>query len=215
MNRLTAFAFAALSLSACNKGSSTTKAGHDFSSTRKVAIVSVSGCEGDLAAQNQVSDYLKIEFVKRGYDVVEREQLSALMKEQEFQASGVTEGNAAKAGRILNVPAVVLINIPDYGEKVALTAKMIDVETGSIVWIGEGTGKMDKWGSTAAGAVVGAVAGGFAGSRVGGDSGAGTKVGAGVGGVLGGLAGRKLEPTEVQVLQKIVKKMARGLPKVA
>ena len=100
MYRIAALSTVAIALLGCRTGSSTTKAGHDFTATRKIAIVQVTGSEGDVAVQNEVGDYLMKEFLKRGFTVIERTQVQALLKEQEFQTSGFTEGNAVKAGRI-------------------------------------------------------------------------------------------------------------------
>ena len=42
-------------------------------------------------------------------------------------------------GQVLNVPAVMLINIPKYEEEMTITAKMVNVENARIVWIGIGS----------------------------------------------------------------------------
>jgi hypothetical protein len=41
----------------------------------------------------------------------------------------------------LNVPAVMTIDIPKYdSQKMSMSAKLIDVETAAILWIGNGDG---------------------------------------------------------------------------
>jgi hypothetical protein len=139
---------------ASSKGESYATAGYDFSRLDKVAIVSVTGQVYGEAAKTAISDDFTMELIKKGYAVILRSEMQALLKEQEFQASGITsDQDAARAGRILNVPAVVLISIPKYGkEKMEMTAKLVEVETGTILWIGRTIGAV-------AGGVLGGVAG--------------------------------------------------------
>ncbi len=205
-----------LALAGCKKATSVSKPGFDFSAARKVAVVQVTGARGSEAARNQVADLFALEFLQHGFDVVDRLQVEALAKEHDFQTSGKTSSvDPIQAGKILNVQAVVVVNMPEYGDEISMTAKMLDATDGSLLWSSEGSGKVSKYASTVAGALVGAVAGGFAGSRVGGDSGTGTKVGSGVGAVGGGLVGNALAETEAQALKTIISKMAKGMPDLA
>jgi hypothetical protein len=123
-----------------------------------------------------------LEFLKRGYGPVERQQVDALLKEQGFQnTTGITSSEGAvKAGRILNVPAVVLVSVPDNAEEVSMTAKLVDVEDGTILWQATGHGKKNTWFATVLGAVGGAGAGAAVGNTMGQD-------GAVIGGVAGGV----------------------------
>lgn len=191
------------------EGESYARAGFDFSGIEKVAILEVSGeVEGEVV-KNQIGGLFEMELLKKGYTPVERAQVQALLKEQEFQASDITsEEGAAKAGNILNVPAVMLITIPKYAEDMSMTAKMIDVEGGGILWMGTGTGSTGRTLATilgaAAGAAVGAVAaGGDTGDRV---------VGGIAGGVLGGVVGYALSPKQEKHVRKVVRKICEGLP---
>jgi uncharacterized protein YcfJ len=100
------------------------------------------------------------------------------------------------------------VNIPTYKEEMNMTAKMIDVDDGSILWIGSGFGTTGKTFSTilgaAAGAAVGAaVAGGDSSDRV---------IGGVAGGVLGGVAGQALSPQQAEQVQKIIKQVCANLP---
>ena len=139
----------------CAKGESYQRAGFDFSKINKIAIVDVIGDVGGDAARNQISDFWSMELLKKGYIPVERGQIQSLLKEQNFQASGVTaEEDAIKAGKILNVPTVMIINIPEFGENMSMTAKMLDAQDGGILWLGSGTGGQRKWFGTFLGALV-------------------------------------------------------------
>jgi hypothetical protein len=194
-------------LSACSSGESYFRTGYDFSSIRKIAVVDVVGPVGGDAAKNQISDFFIIELLKKGYAPIERVQVQSLLKEQEFQASEITvaEG-AARAGKILNVPVVLVVNVPEFNDKISITAKMVDVEDASILWLASGSGKSSELLSTIAGAVLGAGAG----IAVSGED--DEVIGGTVGGVLGGTAGHILSPQKAEKTKEIIKKMCQSLP---
>ena len=207
----TCILLAALFVGGCatGKGESYTRAGYDFGQLNKVAIVEVSGAVAGDAAKNQIGDFFAMELLKRGYTVVERAKVQALLKEQEFQASDITtDEGAAKAGQVLNVPAVVVISIPTYKEEMNMTAKMIDVEDGSILWLGSGFGSTGKTFST----ILGAAAGSAAGAVVAGGDSSDRVVGGVIGGVLGGVAGQALSPQQAEQVQKLTKKVCENMP---
>ncbi len=194
---------------AAGKGESFSRAGFDFSKLDKIAILEVSGAVQGDAAKNQIGDFFLMELLKKGYTPVERAQVQTLLKEQKFQATDVTSAEgAARAGRVLNVPAVLLVNIPTYEDEMNMTAKMIDVEDASILWVGSGSGRTGKTLST----IFGAAAGAAAGAAVAGDETDDKVLGGIVGGVLGGVAGQALSPQQAEQVQKIIKKVCANLP---
>ncbi|MHC4656817.1 MAG: glycine zipper 2TM domain-containing protein [Planctomycetota bacterium] len=196
-------------LAGCSKGESYVRAGYDFSKLTKVAVVDVAGVvEGD-AAKNQIADFFGMELLKKGYTVVERAQVQTLLDEQDFQASDLTGTvDAAKAGRILNIPVVLVVNIPKYNQDMSMTAKMIDVEDASILWMGSASGTTGK----TLGTIFGAAAGAAAGAVVAGGDSDDKLAGGIIGGVLGGVAGNALTPQQAENLQKMAKKMCKDLP---
>ncbi|MGD8786975.1 MAG: CsgG/HfaB family protein [Phycisphaerales bacterium] len=183
------------------------RAGYNFSRIDKIAIVAVEGALQSEAAQNQIADFFALEFLKKGYAPIERAQVQALLEEQQFQASDLTnEVGAAQAGKILNAPAVLIINIPNFGEEISISAKLIDVEDGSILWLGNGSGKTGKTLGTILGAAIGAGIGAGASSEE------DELFGGIVGGVVGGVAGYALSPQEADEARKIIKQMCRRIP---
>jgi hypothetical protein len=202
---------AALAIGGCatGKGESYVRAGYDFGQLDKIAVLEVSGdLEGD-AAKNQVGDFFAMELLKKGYTPVERARVQSLLQEQDFQASEITSNEGAvQAGRILNVPVVLLVNMPKFDEEMSMTAKMIDVEDGSILWLGSGSGTTGKTLSTIFGAAVGVAAGA---TVAGGDT-SDRVVGGVAGGVLGGVAGQALSPQQAEQAQKIIKQVCESLP---
>ena len=202
---------AALAVSGCatGKGESYVRAGYNFGALEKVAVVEVSGQVHGDAAKNQIADFFTMELLKRGYTPIERAQVQALLDEQDFQASDITSNEgAAQVGKIMNVPAVMLVSIPTCKENISMTAKMVDVEDGSVLWLGSGSGSTGKTGSTILGAVAGAVVGAVA---AGGDS-DDRVVGGVIGGVLGGVAGRALTPQQAEQVKKIITKVCEKMP---
>jgi len=198
---------AAFLIGGCAAGKGYFRADYDFSKVDKIAVVDVIGDVRGEAAKNQVSDFFVMELLKKGFSPVERAQVQVLLKEQQFQATDITttEG-AARAGKILNVPVVLVVNIPNFGDEMSLTAKMVDVENGSILWMGSGVGKTGKMLSTVAGAAVGAGAG----AAVAGDE--NKALGAIAGGVLGGAAGHALSPQKAEQVQQVIQKVCKSLP---
>lgn len=102
--------------------------------------------------QRLVEDKLGIHLGKRGYALVSRSDLQAVMVEKRFQQSGLTEENISELGKLLNIPAVIVVRITDfeteeYQKKMgqlktaratmataALGARLISVETGEVLW---------------------------------------------------------------------------------
>ena len=182
------------------RGESFSRVGYDFSMLDKVAIVAVEGAVKSEPAKNQIAELFAMEFLKKGFAPVERTQVKALLEEQQLQASDlITEAGAAEVGKILNVPAVLIINIPHFGDEISITAKMVDIEDGTILWLGSGSSKTGRLLSTLS---FGALGGGAAGSEE-------DEL---FGGVLGGAAGYVLSPQETEQARRIIRRMCRTLP---
>lgn len=194
-------------ISGCTSGEGYFRNDYDYSSVQKIAVVDVIGPVGGEAARNQIADFFAMELLKKGYSPIERAQVHVLLKEQEFQSSAITSSeDAAQAGRILNVPAVLIVNVPKFGEDIQMTVKMVDVEDGSILWMSTGKGK----GGKTLGTIVGAAAGAIVGYAVTGED---DKVlGAVAGGVAGGAAGNLLTPDEAEKMLEIIRKVCQTLP---
>ncbi len=195
---------------ATSKGESYSLAGYDFTKIDKVAIIGVSGRVYGDGAKAQIMDLFKPELMKRGYVVVERERVQSLLKEIQFQSSGVTSSeNAAKAGKILNVPVVMNIVVgQNKDDKMDITAELVEVETGIIIWHGNGRGSTGRGLATVGGAILGAAAGAV---LAGGD--AGDRVLGGIaGGAVGGIAGYALSPEQEDQIRKVVAKACEDMP---
>lgn len=193
----------------CSKGESYTHAGYNFANLDKVAVIEVAGAVEGETAKNQIADFFGMELLKKGYSPIERAQAQALLNEQDFQASDMTSPeNVAKVGKILNVPVVLVVNIPTYYDEMNMTAKMMDVETGRLLWMGSASADTGKNLIT----ILGAVGGAIAGTTVAGEDSDDKILGGVIGGVAGGLIGRELTPQQAEQVQKMTKKMCKALP---
>jgi hypothetical protein len=124
------------------------RAGYDFSGVDKIAIVSVEGAVPSEAAKDEIADFFSIELLQRGYAPMGRPQVRAALAEQQIEDMNETETpdlstpeGAIAAGIALNVPAVLTITIPHFGDEISISAKILDVEDRSILWLAKGTGK--------------------------------------------------------------------------
>ncbi len=82
-----------------------------------------------------LSDRLRTELFETGkFQVVEREKMNTILKEQGFQQSGCTTVECAiEMGQLLNVTVMVAGSIGKIEEIYSLSIRMIDVETGAIM----------------------------------------------------------------------------------
>ncbi|MFW5996397.1 MAG: CsgG/HfaB family protein [Lentisphaeria bacterium] len=173
----------------------------------RIAVVDITGDIRGNANKNQVEDFFVKELMGKGYRVIERERVDKLLDEQDFQRSDRTSTDeAAKIGEVINVPAVAMVDVNVDDEKISLTGRMVDVESGEVLWIGSSRGGSGKTLSTVAGAVVG----GAAGSQVG--SGSGRTAATIAGGALGGAAGKTMAPQTARVVEKSIQRMVKELP---
>jgi hypothetical protein len=200
-NVINILAIAILLIGGCrSQQESSYRTSFDFSTVNKVAIVSVEGAVASEVAKDEIANFFAIELLEHGYAPMGRAQVRASLAEKENEDKIIyltTPEGAVAAGLLLNVPAVLTIRIPHFGEEISFTATMIDVEDGSILWLANGTGKER---------------GGFF-SLFGSKS--GSKDDSLLGPIMGDVMGASsdpLTPQDAERAQRIVKKMCRSLP---
>ena len=195
-----------VAIGGCSSGEGSFRAGYDFSSIDKIAVVEVTGYFKQEGVRNQIASFVEMELLERGYSPIERSRIQSLLDEQEFQASEITSANdAVKAGQILNVPVVLVVDVPEFGEDISVTGKMLDVKDASILWVGTGKASTGKFLTTALDATAGAVAG----AAIDGDHKTEGAIG---GGVLGGVLGYTLSPKAADSARKAIGRMCDTLP---
>ncbi|HZM01264.1 MAG TPA: hypothetical protein VFD43_13540 [Planctomycetota bacterium] len=207
---LTLFALPGLAACSTTNAESYWSKTYDINKLRAIAIVDGNNPTFNVTTRQALVDTFQMEFFKRGWNVIERSNIEKAMDEMDFQNKDITaEADRKQLGSVLNVQALVVINVAKTGEDLALTAKMMDVATGELIWSGSGEGSVNKgmstWGGALAGAAVGAVVGHNTGSGA-----AGT--GAVIGGVLGGTAGYAMTPSETENAKKVVAEVCESIP---
>ncbi|VAX20350.1 hypothetical protein MNBD_NITROSPINAE01-1912, partial [hydrothermal vent metagenome] len=102
-----------------------------------------------------VADTFSTELLKTyRYELVERSQMEQVLGEQALGLKGVTENALAiRVGKLLNVSGVIVGTVPEYGMRavggnelpaIGINIRMIDVETGSIIWTVSDSAIADK-----------------------------------------------------------------------
>ncbi len=81
-----------------------------------------------------LSDRLRSELQSlKKFDLIERSQMDALLKEQEFSMSEFSEDAAAKAGKLLSAEQVVVGTIGKVGRTYTVDVRLIDVTSGKVI----------------------------------------------------------------------------------
>jgi len=98
----------------------------------KVAVLDVvSRVPGETIDTATLTEMLQVALVDRSaFQVVERSLIDKILKEQEFQVSGITDGQAARIGALAGANKVMLVSIAKLSDKYILIVKGIDTQTG-------------------------------------------------------------------------------------
>jgi len=98
----------------------------------KVAVLDVvSRVPGETIDTATLTEMLQVALVDRNaFQVVERSLIDKILKEQEFQVSGITDGQAARIGALAGANKVMLVSIAKLSDKYILIVKGIDTQTG-------------------------------------------------------------------------------------
>ena len=183
-------------------GNSSFRSGYDFSSLEKVAIVSISGnVQGQ--TKDQIAELFAMEFIQKGYTLIGIAQAKALLGQMADAPFPLSEGalTAARAtvvGKALNVPAVVVVNVPNFNEEITMTAELINVEDGSTLWMGSGSSKA---GRSVPEAIIGTFTGGSSNSTLSGEQATTVEQPA-----------RAMTSREVSKVKKVIARICSSLP---
>ena len=182
---------------------SSSRVGYDFSGVGKVAIVAVEGTVKSEVARDQIAEFFAIELLEHGYAPVGRPQVRRILARQAADANEPEFADlshpeeAVEVGLALKVPAVLTVNVPHFGDTISITATMVDVEDGSILWIAHGSGR----GAAGVSDFLG----------LGTDTGVGPQDDL-LSGPVGPTSGLPLSPDEARKVQNIIKDVCKSLP---
>ncbi len=87
-------------------------------------------------AGTDMADEFNVQLGKIGvFDLVERQRVEDLFKEQDFDPKRLDPETAVKIGKMLGAHGVIMGNVTSYEEgKVGASIKLVSVETGKQVW---------------------------------------------------------------------------------
>jgi len=147
-----------LIVSGCATADVYKKPGIDFSKYSKIAVVGFS-CLPNPTVGQEVADIVALEFLKKGYDVIERSQLSSILQEEKLKQTGLTEEAKSKL-RLSGICAIVTGSVSRYDCRpsrtilpfmgtfipmntsdchASLSLKMLCVQTGQVIWAANGS----------------------------------------------------------------------------
>ena len=194
-----------LVLGACQ---STSAEGHfsqgaDLARLKRIAVVDGNNPSFDPTTRQALVDTLQLEFFKKNWMVVERENIDLAIEELDFQNSEFASASERRRlGEVLNVDGLVVVNIGAVGKDMTVNAKMFDPQDGALIWFGSGDASIRSGLSTIGGAVLGAAAG----------AAVGDSDGAAIGAVLGGAVGYSLTDTEMENARKLMREIGMSIP---
>ena len=130
--------------------------GVDFDRYTRIAVISFSDYPGKPGSGLQVADIVSMELLKLGIDVVDRTSLDKVLREQSLGSSGLVDDyTSPEIGKLLGVNAIMTGTLTEWSTTVTdiqliqggapanmpisaagITMKLIDVETGQIIWSG-------------------------------------------------------------------------------
>ncbi len=119
--------------------------------TTRPSLLNSRGMRGETESDQQrlVEDAFIQVLIQKGYGLVSRSDLQSVAKEQRFQQSGLTEDNAVAVGKLLKVPAVLVVQITEFTTEAhsdpatrkqatislaSLGARLVDVHSGEFWW---------------------------------------------------------------------------------
>lgn len=128
------------------------RVGYDLSQVDQVGIVSVFGAVQSNVIRKQIEDAFTAQILQKGYAPVASEFLTRQLVQIQFEGDNMTpEVFAIEAGRALAYSTMLIVNVPNFGDDISVTAKLLDVNSGSYIWIGQNSMERrrssggDKW----------------------------------------------------------------------
>jgi hypothetical protein len=117
----------------------------DFSYIKRVAIAPIINLTNDKFAGEKVMNVVATEILRRGvFDVVEFGEVSKVLREEGMKPDNlVSKQLAARAGKRLNIEAILIGSVMQYGvsniggssfPEVSISLKLVDVNSYIILW---------------------------------------------------------------------------------
>jgi len=146
--------FVMLFCASCATETVVMKQGYDFSKIKRIAVIEFRDSAYYPGSGAMVSQLFGKYLLKAGYNIVERDQLDAILREHNLSLSNLMNPEQITQFKLSGIDAIVTGSIPmivpeqnlfENGNprfiaaQVGVTARMISVETGEVLWIGSDT----------------------------------------------------------------------------
>jgi curli biogenesis system outer membrane secretion channel CsgG len=141
-------------LTSCSTESVVLKKGYDFNQIKRVAVLQFKDQTYTQSTGSMVSQLFVKYLLKSGYNVVERDELDALLREKHLQEANLINPETIRVLKLSGIDAIVTGTVTrsqaeqeyfasGYSQftaaQVGLTCRMIDAGTGEILWAGADT----------------------------------------------------------------------------
>jgi curli biogenesis system outer membrane secretion channel CsgG len=142
-------------LASCAVQSTVIKPNYDFKQIKRVAVVDFKDASWLPNSGQMPSDLFVKYLLKTGYNVIERDELNAILREHQLSVEGILNREQTKQfGKIAGVDALITGSITQLvperefyengnlrfiAAQAGITCRMISVETGEILWAGSNT----------------------------------------------------------------------------
>jgi len=100
----------------------------------RVAVLDLQSKNASPELALAVSDYIRVEMVKYGtYELLDRDNMNVILKEQAFQQSGCTSAECAvEIGQILNCQYMFVGSLSKLGDAFFISMQRVNIETGRV-----------------------------------------------------------------------------------
>jgi len=130
------------------------KPGYDFSKIKRIAVIDFKDSPNYPNSGSIVSEMFAKYLLMTGFNIIERDQLDAILKEHNLAVSNLTDPETITQFKLSGIDAIVTGSIPMVvpeqnfydvrgprfiAAQVGVTVRMISVETGEVLWIGSDT----------------------------------------------------------------------------
>lgn len=146
--------FAAMLLASCASQTLVIKQNYDFTRIKRVAVLSFRDQTLTQSTGSMVSQLFMKYLLKAGYNVVERDELDSLLREKKLSDANLLDPATYKELKLSGIDALVTGTVTKavaeqdiynagsmqfIAAQAAVTVRMIDSQTGEIVWAGADT----------------------------------------------------------------------------
>ncbi len=104
---------------------------------KKVAVVDFTDLQGNVTELGRfIAEKFSVSLLiaKKGFTVIDRTHLNALLKEHKLSAKGLIDpATARKLGKIAGADALVTGSLTPFGDSVEITVKLMDTETAALI----------------------------------------------------------------------------------